>query len=85
MSNLALSSSAIKTAKTEECLNAPAVKTLEYTLVSSNLNALNGPLGELPPFFFFNLAFSQNSAVVLTSFVPGCAPISPVLSPKVSR
>lgn len=65
MSNFALLSSAIKTVKTEECLNAPAVKTLVHALVSSNLNALNGPLGDLPPppfFFFLHLAFSQNSA-----------------------
>lgn len=52
MSNLALLSSAIKTAKTEECLNIPAVKTLVHALVSSNLNVLNDPLGDLPPFFF---------------------------------
>lgn len=45
MSDLALLSSAIKTAKTEECLTTPAVKTLVHALVSSNLNALNGPLG----------------------------------------
>lgn len=48
MSNPALLSVAIKTAKTEECLGSPAVKTSVHALVSANLNALNGPLGDLP-------------------------------------
>jgi hypothetical protein len=51
VSKLALLSSAIKTAKTEECSTTPAVKTLVHALVSANLNALNGPSGDLPPFF----------------------------------
>lgn len=52
MSNLGLLSSAIKTAKIEDCLTTPAVKTLVHALVSSNLSTLNSPLGDLASLFF---------------------------------